>query len=73
MLKTLKGRANHEDKRKLEAIRRTYTSRIDELDQIGPAQSSEGKELPARPESLELYSGPTSRSTDDEFEDYDNG
>ncbi|CRK28936.1 hypothetical protein BN1708_015399 [Verticillium longisporum] len=61
-----------EDKRKLEAIRRTYTSRIDELDQIGPAQSSEGKELPARPESLELYSGPTSRSTDDEFEDYDN-
>ncbi|RNJ53179.1 Translation factor guf1 mitochondrial [Verticillium nonalfalfae] len=61
-----------EDKRKLEAIRRTYTSRIEELDHIGPAQSPEGKELPARPESLELYSGPTSRSTDDEFEDYEN-
>ncbi|KAM0347417.1 hypothetical protein ACHAPU_004938 [Fusarium lateritium] len=41
-----------EDKRKLEAIRRTYTSRIDELDQMTPWQEEETKALPARPESL---------------------
>ncbi|KAM0550833.1 hypothetical protein ACHAPJ_008696 [Fusarium lateritium] len=41
-----------EDKRKLEAIRRTYTSRIDELDQMTPWQEEESKALPARPESL---------------------
>ncbi|KAL7792598.1 hypothetical protein V8C37DRAFT_120130 [Trichoderma ceciliae] len=40
-----------EDKRKLEAIRQTYTSRIDELDQMGPWQDETVKALPARPES----------------------
>ncbi|KAH6605582.1 hypothetical protein Trco_004735 [Trichoderma cornu-damae] len=40
-----------EDKRKLEAIRQTYTSRIDELDQMGPWQDETFKALPARPES----------------------
>ncbi|KAK0386671.1 hypothetical protein NLU13_6506 [Sarocladium strictum] len=39
-----------EDKRKLEAIRRTYTSRIDELDQMGP-WNVPNKALPARPAS----------------------
>ncbi|PTB68360.1 hypothetical protein BBK36DRAFT_1134923 [Trichoderma citrinoviride] len=42
-----------EDKRKLEAIRQTYTSRIDELDQLGPWQVETVKALPARPESEE--------------------
>ncbi|KAF5026378.1 hypothetical protein F66182_1506 [Fusarium sp. NRRL 66182] len=45
-----------EDKRKLEAIRRTYTSRIDELDQMTPWQEEESKALPARPESLARHS-----------------
>ncbi|KAG4263521.1 hypothetical protein FPRO04_05374 [Fusarium proliferatum] len=45
-----------EDKRKLEAIRRTYTSRIDELDQMAPWQEEETKALPARPESLAQHS-----------------
>ncbi|KAL7920799.1 hypothetical protein ACQKWADRAFT_297331 [Trichoderma austrokoningii] len=40
-----------EDKRKLEAIRQTYTSRIDELDQMGPWQDETAKALPARPDS----------------------
>ncbi|PNP42211.1 hypothetical protein TGAMA5MH_05893 [Trichoderma gamsii] len=40
-----------EDKRKLETIRQTYTSRIDELDQMGPWQDENVKALPARPES----------------------
>ncbi|UKZ50292.1 hypothetical protein TrVGV298_004549 [Trichoderma virens] len=43
--------AGDEDKRKLEAIRQTYTSRIDELDQMGPWQDETVKALPARPES----------------------
>ncbi|ETS00976.1 hypothetical protein M419DRAFT_82397 [Trichoderma reesei RUT C-30] len=42
-----------EDKRKLEAIHQTYTSRIDELDQLGPWQVETVKALPARPESEE--------------------
>ncbi|KAK5994923.1 hypothetical protein PT974_03312 [Cladobotryum mycophilum] len=42
-----------EDKRKLEAIRQTYTSRIEELDQMGPWQDDTVKALPARPESDE--------------------
>ncbi|KAF4461842.1 hypothetical protein FALBO_11351 [Fusarium albosuccineum] len=49
-----------EDKRKLEAIRRTYTSRIDELDQMTPWQEEESKALPARPESLAQQSEPES-------------
>ncbi|KAF6809157.1 MIT domain-containing protein [Colletotrichum musicola] len=64
--------STEEDRRKLEAIvsRRTYTSRIDELDQIAPLQSSEGKALPARPESLGLRLNPSLQFGDDEhFED----
>ncbi|KAM0327805.1 hypothetical protein ACHAPQ_007324 [Fusarium lateritium] len=57
-----------EDKRKLEAIRRTYTSRIDELDQMTPWQEEETKALPARPESLAQQSETESvlRLDDDE-------
>ncbi|KAF7558489.1 hypothetical protein G7046_g5661 [Stylonectria norvegica] len=40
-----------EDQRKLDAIRRTYTSRIDELDQMAPWQEEMDKALPARPNS----------------------
>ncbi|KAK6204195.1 hypothetical protein LQW54_008429 [Pestalotiopsis sp. IQ-011] len=41
-----------EDKKKLEAIRRTYTSRIEELDGMVTVQVQvESKALPARPES----------------------
>ncbi|PTB43938.1 hypothetical protein M441DRAFT_77087 [Trichoderma asperellum CBS 433.97] len=45
-----------EDKRKLEAIRQTYTSRIDELDQMGPWQDEAVKALPARPGSEDYSS-----------------
>ncbi|TQS36945.1 hypothetical protein Golomagni_02595 [Golovinomyces magnicellulatus] len=38
------------DRRKLEAIRNTYTSRIDDLEKISPYNSDLSKALPARPE-----------------------
>lgn len=44
-----------EDQRKLEAIRQTYTSRIEELDEMMPPQSQGSKALPARPESGDYY------------------
>ncbi|TGO25239.1 hypothetical protein BPAE_0084g00060 [Botrytis paeoniae] len=44
-----------EDRRKLEAIRNTYTSRINELAKITPELSDE-KALPARPESTDFRS-----------------
>ncbi|TAQ89418.1 hypothetical protein B7494_g2299 [Chlorociboria aeruginascens] len=40
-----------DDRRKLEAIRNTYTSRISELKKIAPHLRDDGKALPARPES----------------------
>ncbi|RYP68759.1 hypothetical protein DL771_006489 [Monosporascus sp. 5C6A] len=45
-----------EDRKKLEAIRRTYTTRIEELDGMLPGRPQRVKELPARPENLD-YSG----------------
>ncbi|KAM4065926.1 microtubule interacting and transport domain-containing protein [Hirsutella rhossiliensis] len=42
-----------EDKQKLEAIRRTYSSRIEELDKMGPWDVDSNKALPARPGSAE--------------------
>ncbi|KAL2874260.1 Translation factor guf1 mitochondrial [Colletotrichum sp. CLE4] len=68
--------STEEDRRKLEAItkRRTYTSRIEELDQMVPVQQViEGKALPARPESLGLRLNPTLQFDDDdeELEDTD--
>ncbi|WQF89111.1 Putative MIT domain-containing protein [Colletotrichum destructivum] len=59
-----------EDKRKLEAIRRTYTSRIEELDQMAPVQPVlGGKALPARPESLGLRLNPSLQFDDDDLEE----
>ncbi|KAI1104333.1 hypothetical protein F4804DRAFT_307364 [Jackrogersella minutella] len=46
-----------EDRRKLEAIRLTYTSRIDELDGAVPTYAQNDKALPARPESDDEYNG----------------
>ncbi|KAI0842416.1 hypothetical protein F5Y06DRAFT_284576 [Hypoxylon sp. FL0890] len=46
-----------EDRRKLEAIRLTYTSRIDELDGLAPTYPQNDKALPARPESVDDYHG----------------
>ncbi|KAI1767343.1 hypothetical protein GGR53DRAFT_518443 [Hypoxylon sp. FL1150] len=47
--------SGEEDKRKLEAIRLTYTSRIDELDGLVPAYAQNDKALPARPETRDEY------------------
>ncbi|KAK8112644.1 hypothetical protein PG984_013170 [Apiospora sp. TS-2023a] len=60
-----------EDKKKLEAIRRTYTSRIDELDNMVPAQAFtyNSKALPARPESLEYNGVEVRPSYDDDYDD----
>ncbi|KAK6836755.1 hypothetical protein PG987_007250 [Apiospora arundinis] len=60
-----------EDKKKLEAIRRTYTSRIDELDGMVPAQAFtySSKALPARPESLEYNGMEVRPSYDDDLDD----
>lgn len=60
-----------EDKKKLEAIRRTYTSRIDELDGMVPAQAFaySSKALPARPESLEYNGVEVRPSYDDDFDE----
>ncbi|KAK7754793.1 hypothetical protein SLS62_003107 [Diatrype stigma] len=56
-----------EDRNKLEAIRGTYTSRIDELDGMIPVQVPSDKELPARPESFDYAgtSGTYSSSADE--------
>ncbi|KAL5321789.1 hypothetical protein ACEPPN_009752 [Leptodophora sp. 'Broadleaf-Isolate-01'] len=54
-----------DDRRKLEAIRNTYTSRISELKKIAPHLEDDGKALPARPES------DGSRSREDELQDLD--
>ncbi|QSZ31659.1 hypothetical protein DSL72_001226 [Monilinia vaccinii-corymbosi] len=56
-----------EDRRKLEAIRNTYTSRINELAKIAPELSDE-KALPARPEEADFRSGELPM-TDDEDDD----
>ncbi|KAI0389180.1 hypothetical protein F5Y17DRAFT_469895 [Xylariaceae sp. FL0594] len=54
LLQQVLSRTNGEDDRKkLDAIRRTYTSRIEELDALVPENSLEEKALPARPDSLD--------------------
>ncbi|KAL0942115.1 MIT domain-containing protein [Colletotrichum truncatum] len=62
--------STEEDRRKLEAIRRTYTSRIEELDQMAPVQAQEGKALPARPESLGLRLNP-SLHFDNDYDEFE--
>ncbi|ESZ97521.1 hypothetical protein SBOR_2068 [Sclerotinia borealis F-4128] len=54
-----------EDRRKLEAIRNTYTSRISELAKITPELSDE-KALPARPESTDFRSDELPTTDDDD-------
>ncbi|KAL2071371.1 hypothetical protein VTL71DRAFT_12606 [Oculimacula yallundae] len=54
-----------DDRRKLEAIRNTYTSRISELKKIAPHLEDDGKALPARPDS------DRSRNREDELRDPD--
>ncbi|KAK4191019.1 hypothetical protein QBC35DRAFT_520953 [Podospora australis] len=51
----LKRTAGEEDRRKLEAIHETYTNRILELDEQLADIEPEGKELPHRPESNEIF------------------
>ncbi|OBT56431.1 hypothetical protein VE04_03105 [Pseudogymnoascus sp. 24MN13] len=53
-----------EDRRKLEAIRNTYTSRITELVKLAP-YNDDDKALPARPESIE-YTDDQSPPVDDD-------
>ncbi|KAG6013740.1 hypothetical protein E4U54_006382 [Claviceps lovelessii] len=45
-----------DDRKKLDAIRRTYDARIEELDQILPGQAMDNKELPAPPGTADEYS-----------------
>ncbi|KAL7623499.1 hypothetical protein AAE478_007182 [Parahypoxylon ruwenzoriense] len=47
--------SGEEDQRKLEAIRLTYTGRIEELDGLLPASAQNDKALPARPESDDYH------------------
>ncbi|KAI0134783.1 hypothetical protein BJ170DRAFT_217371 [Xylariales sp. AK1849] len=58
-----------EDKKKLEAIRRTYSSRIDELDGMVPVKIQASKALPARPESLPYNGVEVSPADDDDGPD----
>ncbi|KAH8167476.1 hypothetical protein CIB48_g759 [Xylaria polymorpha] len=56
LLQQVLGRTNGEDDRnKLEAIRRTYTSRIEELDALVPVNPHGEKALPARPDSFDYH------------------
>ncbi|KAI1655543.1 hypothetical protein F4813DRAFT_162093 [Daldinia decipiens] len=58
LLQQVLARTNgEEDRRKLEAIRLTYTSRIEELDELLPTYLQSDKALPARPESADGYHG----------------
>ncbi|KAF8865094.1 hypothetical protein BDZ45DRAFT_581179 [Acephala macrosclerotiorum] len=60
-----------DDRRKLEAIRNTYTSRISELKKIAPQLQSDekvGKALPARPESGGYKTDELSSPVDDDEE-----
>lgn len=64
--------SGEEDKRKLEAIRVTYTNRIEELRRLDPSyQSAAGKSLPARPMSNESLDADSQSILLDATEDYD--
>lgn len=54
--KVLTRTTGDENKRKLETIKSTYVSRIEELDQMGPWDSDSNKALPSRPDSSEYQS-----------------
>ncbi|KAI1751364.1 hypothetical protein F4782DRAFT_193369 [Xylaria castorea] len=56
LLQQVLARTNGEDDRnKLEAIRRTYTSRTEELDGLVPVDPHGDKALPARPDSFDYH------------------
>ncbi|KAI0189949.1 hypothetical protein EV127DRAFT_481401 [Xylaria flabelliformis] len=56
LLQQVLARTNGEDDRnKLEAIRRTYTSRTEELDGLVPVDPHSEKALPARPDSFDYH------------------
>ncbi|KXJ95013.1 hypothetical protein Micbo1qcDRAFT_192161 [Microdochium bolleyi] len=57
-----------EDRKKLEAIRGTYTSRITELESLLPSRATE-KRLPARPQSIERVESPDDMTAYDDPED----
>ncbi|KAJ1332024.1 MIT domain-containing protein [Microdochium nivale] len=57
-----------EDRKKLEAIRGTYTSRIIELESLSPPRAIE-KRLPARPQSLERAESPDDMTAYDDPDD----
>ncbi|KAH8887871.1 hypothetical protein GQ53DRAFT_768178 [Thozetella sp. PMI_491] len=59
----LQRTSGEEDRKKLEAIRKTYTSRIDELNQLLPPPQ-ETKALPRRPDAVERFERPVSPFTD---------
>ncbi|KAJ2900048.1 hypothetical protein MKZ38_002666 [Zalerion maritima] len=61
----LQRTSGEDDKKKLEAIRQTYTSRIAELDQMLPADD---KALPARPDSDEFQEPEPASPVDDSFD-----
>ncbi|RYP86406.1 hypothetical protein DL770_004911 [Monosporascus sp. CRB-9-2] len=58
-----------EDRKKLEAIRRTYTTRIEELDGMLPGRPQRVKELPARPEDPDYGGTPAYSSSIDEHDE----
>ncbi|KAJ2984910.1 hypothetical protein NUW58_g5813 [Xylaria curta] len=56
LLQQVLARTNGEDDRnKLDAIRKTYTSRIEELDGLVPTNPHGDKALPARPDSFDYH------------------
>ncbi|KAH8820976.1 hypothetical protein F5884DRAFT_69713 [Xylogone sp. PMI_703] len=59
--------AGDDDRGKLEAIRNTYTNRIEELEKMASDPDDDGKALPARPESF--YRSDDMQLPDDEDED----
>ncbi|KAI0114433.1 hypothetical protein GGR51DRAFT_546559 [Nemania sp. FL0031] len=56
LLQQVLARTNgDDDRKKLEAIRQTYTSRIEELDGLVPVNLHGDKALPARPDSFDYH------------------
>ncbi|KAI1495908.1 hypothetical protein F5X99DRAFT_422531 [Biscogniauxia marginata] len=66
LLQQVLARTNGEDdRRKLEAIRQTYTSRIEELDGLVPTNSQDDKALPAKPDNANQYEAQMDQANDE--------